>query len=349
MLDRRLQLGLDGRRGAAAGLKESGVSASAADFRSTRFRTEELPERERLPFFLDVFGRKVVGQEMEPMAGSPFHVDLVMRSLPGLNVWSGAYSPMSLRRTRTLLADGNDDVALCTAPKGGTTLSHCGRDLTTRDGDAVLISRCDPIVVTRVDQAHHLSISVPRKVLAATVIGLEDALMRPVPADTGALQLLRSYLGVLKDDHTLASPELRQSVVAHVYDLLALTLGATRDAAEIANGRGVRAARLRALKADILDSLGAPALSLVELARRHRVTPRYVQALFEQDGMTFSQFLLNARLARAHRMLRDPLQGGRSISAIAYEAGFGDLSYFNRVFRRHYGVTPSDVRSGSAT
>jgi AraC-binding-like domain len=219
MLDRRLQLGLDGRRGAAAGLKESGVSASAADFRSARFRTEELPERERLPFFLDVFGRKVVRQEMEPMAGSRFHVDLVMRSLPGLNVWSGAYSPMSLRRTRTLLADGNDDVALCTAPKGGTTLSHCGRDLTTRDGDAVLISRCDPIAVTRVDQAHHLGISVPRKVLAATVIGLEDALMRPVPADTGALQLLRSYLGVLKDDlrwprRSCASRSLRTCMIS---------------------------------------------------------------------------------------------------------------------------------------
>ena len=34
----------------------------------------------------------------------------------------------------------------------------------------------------------------------------------------------------------------------------------------------------------------------------------------------------------------------RSISAVAYEAGFGDLSYFNRTFRRRYRATPSQVR-----
>ncbi len=325
------------------------MTAPAENFKSLRFCTEELPERERLPFFLDVFGRKIVRQEMAPAPGSRFYVNLVMLSLPALNVWSGAYSPMRLRRTPTMLADGNDDVALCLAAKGGTELLHCGRELTTRDGDAVLISRSDPITVTRVDQTQHIGIGVPRKTLAGMVISLEDALMRPIPRDTAPLLLLKRYLAVLQDDHTLASPELRHTVVAHVHDLLALTLGATRDAAEIANGRGVRAARLRALKADILGSLSQPDLSLVTLATRHRVTPRYVQALFEREGVTFSQFLLSARLARVHRMLRDPLQNDRSISSIAYEVGFGDLSSFNRAFRRHYGATPSDVRAGATT
>jgi AraC-like DNA-binding protein len=34
------------------------------------------------------------------------------------------------------------------------------------------------------------------------------------------------------------------------------------------------------------------------------------------------------------------------VSSIAYDVGFGDLSYFNRCFRRTYNATPSDVRSG---
>jgi AraC-like DNA-binding protein len=42
--------------------------------------------------------------------------------------------------------------------------------------------------------------------------------------------------------------------------------------------------------------------------------------------------------------LRNPQFSARSISLIAYDVGFGDLSYFNRVFRRRYGVTPSDIR-----
>jgi AraC-like DNA-binding protein len=40
----------------------------------------------------------------------------------------------------------------------------------------------------------------------------------------------------------------------------------------------------------------------------------------------------------------DPAYADWTISAIAFDAGFGDLSYFNRAFRRHYGETPSAVR-----
>ena len=55
---------------------------------------------------------------------------------------------------------------------------------------------------------------------------------------------------------------------------------------------------------------------------------------------------MGRRLERAYRMLCDPRLGGSSISSIAYDVGFGDLSYFNRVFRRHYHQTPSDVKNG---
>jgi AraC-like DNA-binding protein len=43
-------------------------------------------------------------------------------------------------------------------------------------------------------------------------------------------------------------------------------------------------------------------------------------------------------------MLTDPRRAGHKISAIALDAGFGDLSYFNRVFRRRYDETPSAAR-----
>jgi AraC-like DNA-binding protein len=32
------------------------------------------------------------------------------------------------------------------------------------------------------------------------------------------------------------------------------------------------------------------------------------------------------------------------ISTIAFDCGFSDISHFNRVFRRQFGCTPSDVR-----
>ena len=122
---------------------------------------------------------------------------------------------------------------------------------------------------------------------------------------------------------------------------------ASRDAAEIANGRGVRVARLHSLKADILENLGKPGFSLERIAIRHGITPRYVQKLFESEGGTFSQYLVQQRLARVHRLLCDPHLAARNISDIVFDTGFGDLSHFNRAFRLRYGKSPSDVRAAA--
>lgn len=79
--------------------------------------------------------------------------------------------------------------------------------------------------------------------------------MKLIPANNEALWLLSRYVKLLRAQPTAMSPVLRHAAVAHARDLIALALGATRGGAEIALGRGVRAARLRAIKADILEHL----------------------------------------------------------------------------------------------
>jgi AraC-like DNA-binding protein len=129
--------------------------------------------------------------------------------------------------------------------------------------------------------------------------------------------------------------------------LCALAVGATRDAAEAARSGGLPAARLRAINDDIARNLETGDVSAPSLALRQGVTPRYIHKLFEGEGMTLSKFVLGQRLARVHRMLRDPRHAPLTIGAIAYGAGFGDLSTFNREFRRCFGATPSDIRAAA--
>jgi AraC-like DNA-binding protein len=80
------------------------------------------------------------------------------------------------------------------------------------------------------------------------------------------------------------------------------------------------------------------------VAAQQEVTPRYVHMLFETDGVTFSEYVTTQRLTRAQRILRDSRFAHQTIAAIALSVGFGDLSYFNRTFRRRFGMTPSDAR-----
>ena len=43
----------------------------------------------------------------------------------------------------------------------------------------------------------------------------------------------------------------------------------------------------------------------------------------------------------------DPRCGSEKISVVAYDSGFGDLSYFNRWFRGRFGGAPADIRAQS--
>jgi AraC-like DNA-binding protein len=177
------------------------------------------------------------------------------------------------------------------------------------------------------------------------VTNLDDAVLRLIPAGMGALKLMANYVGIVRDDDALATPALRRLVVTQIYDLVALAIGATRDAATVAEGRGVRAARLRAIKADIAERVAQGDLTVAAVASRQRISESYVRKLFESEGRSFSDWVLGERLMRAHRMLTDPRFAGRSIASVAFDAGFGDVSYFNRTFRRRFGATPSEIRA----
>lgn len=93
----------------------------------------------------------------------------------------------------------------------------------------------------------------------------------------------------------------------------------------------------------LIDRYGAdPAFGPRELASRLNVSERMLQRHFQALGETPGHRLLNRRLEIAHSRLsgRAGDAAGDGIAAIAYDAGFNDLSYFYREFRKKYGMTP---------
>ena len=85
-------------------------------------------------------------------------------------------------------------------------------------------------------------------------------------------------------------------------------------------------------------------LSLTELADGTATSPFHFLRTFRRvAGMTPYQFLLRTRLHRAAVRLRS---SDEAISTIAFDAGFNDLSTFNRRFRREMGEAPGTYRVG---
>jgi AraC-like DNA-binding protein len=320
---------------------EAMMSATAGDVRSLRFSSEDLRPADRIPFFCDVLGRTLARMDVEPL-GEKFSCNARFCRLPDLSLAS--ISGSAIRGTRMRETDDRrPELVLMMNLEGAAGFSQRGHEVAIPAGGALLASGAELCRMERTT-AHFLYIGVPRAVLAPMLSNPDAALMSMMPGKTETLGLLIGYVDLLMNSPPLTeTAELRRLAVHHVHDLMALALGATRDAAEVALGRGLRAARLRAIKADIAQNLEGD-VTVAALSMRHRISPRYIRKLFQGERTSLSQFVLGQRLARVYRMLADSRYAGLTISAAAFAVGFGDLSTFNREFRRRFGLTPSDVR-----
>lgn len=323
------------------------MTASTIDYATMRLATDPVPPADRAAVMREVFGRHVLNLDLEPDPNVPLRVDFHMRGLNGLKIVTGTASGVISRRTKSLLADSNDDVMLTLNEVDRFRVDHRGRETVLGPGDAVLTTCAEPVGFQRA-HGRAIGLCAPRAAFAHLSPPIEDFAGWLIPRHSEPLRLLRAYVGGLDDDESLASATLRHLVVCHVQDLLALAIDTAGAVRAGAHRRGLKAARLRSVKTYIQKHLALGALSVGAVAAEHGLTPRYVQRLFEADGVTFSSFVSHQRLARAYRMLLDPRRADHAIGAIAYECGFGDVAHFNRQFRRLYGHSPSEARAGGS-
>jgi AraC-like DNA-binding protein len=313
---------------------------------TVRFSTADHPDKDRMAMWRDQCCRLLMKLDIEPIDGGQLEYSLLARELPGVRVMSTAMSPVRITRTREYAADGNGDLIFIINQTGKATASARGRDIVLNEGDAVLMSASETKIFDRPSYGGSLSFRIPRSILSTMVTYVDDVVMQVIPQDTDALKLLAGYAAPLFNDIALATPEFRRTAVNHLHDLVALALGAALGG--VAAGRAIPAARLRIAKSYIVENSSRRDLSVGAVATHLGLTPRNLQRLFESEGTTFSEFLLSQRLSRAHRMLTEPRLAQNPVGSIAYDAGFGDLSYFNRSFKRRYGMTPRDVRNDGA-
>ena len=89
------------------------------------------------------------------------------------------------------------------------------------------------------------------------------------------------------------------------------------------------------------EHLGEP-IRLAQLAKVVSLNPNYFSSQFSSlMGLTVSEYILRQRLRRAAGLL---VATEKSVLSVALECGFNNISYFNRVFRRHFSLTPTEFR-----
>ncbi|WGD50812.1 AraC family transcriptional regulator [Bradyrhizobium sp. CB1650] len=246
-------------------------------------------------------------------------------------------------RTQSGLADGSDDLVLISAHAGLVRIGQNGRTIELAPSQMMLADMSVTGTVGHTDEDRFTTLRMPRRALLEISPRAEDKLSRVLSDGAVAETIFRYH--ALAADHGPHLDAVGQHLTAlHMVDLVGLLLGTDADHANLARGRGQAAARLDLMRADVMAALGRNDLCLSEVAARSGLSPRQAQRLFEQAGTTFTEFVLEQRLLLARKLLGDPRARARKINDIAHSAGFSDLSYFNRAFRKRFGATPSELR-----
>jgi AraC-like DNA-binding protein len=308
-----------------------------------RLSTSEFAEHDRIEAARELFGRTIINVEFEPERGADFNMEMVLRELPNCGVASGTRSAMDC--VHTAGSAGRDDIVLTVALSGRGTFYFHGKETQITEGMATMVRTASDGRLRIHTDSNFISFRFPFKAISPLIANIDASLANLIPANTQSLRLLTSYAGLLNDENAMATLAMRSAISSHLLDLAALSIGATRDAAYHASGGGIRAARLQMIKEDIARSLNLQKLSMKWLAARHAITPRYISKLFEGEEQTFAEYVAARRLDRVHRQLINRQYAKHSVSSLAFDAGFGDLSSFNRAFRRRYGATPSEIRA----
>jgi transcriptional regulator GlxA family with amidase domain len=162
------------------------------------------------------------------------------------------------------------------------------------------------------------------------------------------LHLIAGMVPLITSRTEPTTQERRAAIGQQIVDIVALLLHPSRDGRALIESRGLKAARMGAVLQAIERRFADPAFSVEAIGHELGISGRQVHRLLEETTKTFYEHLLERRLLHALELLSNPLFGEAKIVKIAEQAGFANVTHFNRLFRARFGDTPTGVRLSAA-
>ncbi len=310
---------------------------------STDLLPAHLNDRQRYMTFAELYEHFSNTGELDPADDVPFKASMNSITIGTTLIGRCDGTFTKVRRERRQIVQTNDDrycIARNAQPHDAWVV-HRGKEFRLRPGSMAVLHLDETF--QGVDGANHkrfTNVHLPRQALKAMVKNIDDLVGVELEAG-GALSLAMDYSELVLDNDRVAE-EAGSLIATHLLDLVALGLGMQGDGAETAKRRGLREVRLtevlRILNAQFTES----DFSAQRLAAAAGLSERYVNELLYEAGASFSARILELRLRKVVDLLAQ--SDDRKISDIAFACGFNDLSYFNRCFRRRFGLTPTAAR-----
>lgn len=306
--------------------------------------TEPLRAHERFDFWHNLCRRSVVDVECEPVAGEDFHAcakGIAFERLSLVRMDMSAHR--AIRRPDKANDSDADGVLFAFVTAGELELEQDGRSVRIGAGDGTCCVVARPFVA-RYERRSSFTLLRLGGHLWTRPSTQEKQFTAKSLANAGQLgpmtsRFVRDFGSAIETLDIFAINRLAEVCV----DLLDASIDVMTDEVDPFRSSYKRATLVR-VKQFIQSNLDDRDLRGEDVALRLKLSTRYLNRLFESEGTSVGRYIWSQRLERASRNLVNPRLRRQSISTIAYEAGFKNLSHFSYVFHARYGMSPSDYR-----
>ncbi|WP_406828715.1 helix-turn-helix domain-containing protein [Microbulbifer sp. ARAS458-1] len=309
-----------------------------------RFSSREFSHGDRRAALAETYA-PLCGMDVE-VYSDDLDIDIRVRSLSRIVVSDSFLVDHKAKRTQAHIADGDDSMLLVIPRQGVLGInSASGDEWMCAPGQLHLLPLEDPFISQNNGAFSVTSVSLPRKFLETRLSSPGKVIGKSFqPADSNAYSLLLGYLENLNRTGEILSGPVANLAELQIMDLAALVLGVDRETSVVAGNRGVRQARYQAMRNYIKLRMFDADLNADVVAQHFNISPQYLRKIFSEFNLTFTDYLNAIRLDWVYKNLANPADSRNYISTLAYRAGFSNLAWFNRAFKRRFGLSPSDVR-----
>ena len=230
-------------------------------------------------------------------SAAPFDARTAFARIKDVVLVQGSATVAQVEIGASRAASDEERIGLLVNVGNGIHSVHRGHDQFIPPGGSMLLSRVDPgRFQVRGNTTAWIIIDMPLTGIVKAATKAEDLIGTTLPAGSEALRMISGYAGLIFRQEGFADPRIQAHVSQTILDLVGLAVGAEKDAAELARGRGLRAARLDAILQAIARGHADPSFAIAVVARRLGLSERYIQDLLQTTGSGFAERVMELRL-----------------------------------------------------
>ncbi|MCF7981547.1 MAG: helix-turn-helix domain-containing protein [Pseudomonadales bacterium] len=307
--------------------------------------TSDIPEHERFDYWRDMICDEFVKLDCEKVKQGSF----VGQIRGGVGVSSLRFSevisdPQLVRRSKRQIAKSTEEEFLISFQLVEQGLvRQDGREALLKPGYFALYDSSRPYTLTFKKRFHQFIVQMPKDVLSRHLMEPEKYTAIPISGTCGLGAILCNFIFSLAKElhHVRQAPE---ELSENLVNMIAMSFSSSLMLKEAVSQSVIRDSVKRRVRQFIDNNLYNPDLTNTQIAQSQGISTRYLHKLFEDDEHSIHSLILEKRMQKAQELLNDSTYQGHSIEKIAYSLGFSSPAHFSRVFKKRFGLSPSESK-----